>query len=456
MAKQETVIIWEKSLYCNVEGKGFRKFALPRMEDAIAIIQEHIKEGTKLALIYDPDVLHTEYTECPSGGRNIVREAVSTTHEGIANIHTAWGYQTPVPVPGSNGSNSTFVSYETVPSLLLLKRGLEDIKRPLQRAFPLLSLATQAGSSPGRTSIFIIVDHESQAFVYLHTSTGVRACRKLYSGKRDDYYDVWAEISLVFGEYGLTFDDGGQRPAIRVYQAPGTDIKTQCPYWETLHQMAQVESYNLSVLAGLLNNLPARHCSSLMEDMPRTVRMDLGFQIANGVVGLVLLGVGIYAFMVLSEQSQELTQLKATQSSLTLQKGILMRNKGEMEKLQALFAKGIFEAGKGRMKLLEVLSVAIPRDATLISASAGIEEKHAFQLKGIFWNASTDGPAGRGSSAHSNTLVTPISLSLANLVSGLLVGDKTTFVPATGDFNVIGTTPIPQEEMTTAPPAAKR
>lgn len=452
MAKTETVFIWEKSLYCSVAGKGWRSFPLARLEDAVALIQEHIKEGTRINLVYDPDLLHTEYTECPTGPRNIVREAVAATHEAIGNMHTAWGFQTPVPIPGSNGNNSTFVSYETVPSLLLLRKSLEEIKRPIHRAHPLLSIATQAGASPGRTTIFIVVENEKQAFIYLHTATGVRACRKLYAGKRDDFYDVWAEISLVFGEYGITFEDGGQRPAVRVYQAHDTDIKTQCSYWDSLQQMAQVEAYNFSVLASMAGNLPGRHTSSLMEDMPRTVRLDMGFQIACGVFGVALLGLGIYAYFVLSEQSRQIDGLATEEKNYTAQKTLLVRNKTEMEKLQTLYAQDIFEAGGSRWKFLDAVVRITPREATLVGVTAGSpmreggEEKHAFQVDGIFWNAGVDATDGRNA-GNSTTLITPITMGLSKEIPGLLVTeDPGALRPATGDFTIKGKTPVPANE----------
>lgn len=444
MAKPQGIFIWEKTVYYNHPVKGWGRSPLARLEDAASVVQEHYKKKSSLVLMYDPDVMQTEYAECPGGGRPIIREALSGSHETIANNLTAWGFQTPWPMPGSGGSFGTFCSYETVPSLNLLRSSLLDLGYSVPRAFPLATLAAYAPTTPGRTSIFIVVDRDSQAFVYINTMSGVRACRKLYAGKRAEAYDVWSEISIVFGEYGITLDDGAQRPQVRIYQAPGTDVKTQCPYWDLLQSQTQVEVLTFGALEILLLSVTARHSSSLMDDMPKTIVLDFGLQITAAVFAVALIGFGIYSYLSLQKDSKAIKSLNAQHGSLVTQKARLEKNKTEMETLRTLYAQDIFEYSKGRVQLMQTLSFAIPQEATLTTASASGE---TFRLNGIFWtqnNTATSHAPARGASASSNDPTAPIKRTLESSIQGLLVnqgGNK--FNATNGEFILEGITPKP-------------
>lgn len=447
----QNIIIWEKSIYYHVEDKGWSHAPLQRLEDAVAIIQEHCKRRSKIAFIYDPDILQTEFAECPMGGRNIVREVLSSTHESVANPHTAWGYQAPWPLSASSGgSQGTFCSYETAPNLYLLNKTLGDLGYTVTRAFPMASLASQAGMTPGRTSILLTVDlKRGQAFVYLFTANGLRACRKLYGAGRADY-DLWAEISLVFGEYGITFEDGGQRPSIRIYQAPGTDAKTQCPYWDVISRQAQVELLGMGSLAALMQGVPVRHSSSLLTDLPRTVRLDLGFQVAGAVLAAALLGFGIYAYLDLGKEKTELKALGKKEAGQIGEKNLLLKNKNTIETLRTLYSQDIFEFSKGRLAIVNSLPAAIPRNATLLSLSAGVEKESHFRLQGVFWNQNTGasrkpGGARMGpTTANTSTPMTGITSYLETNIKGLLVDQKNSKFLPSGDFAIEGNTPMPE------------
>ncbi|MDF9828344.1 Tfp pilus assembly protein PilN [Ereboglobus sp. PH5-10] len=437
MAKPQGLFIWEKTVYYNDPVKGWLRKPLVRLEDAVSVVQEHYKKKSSLVMAYDPDIMQTEFAECPGGGRPIVREALSGSHESIANNLTGWGFQQPWPLPGSGGSFGSFCSYETVPSLSLLRSSLMDVGYSVPRAFPLATLAMHASATPGRTSIFMIVDKDSQAFVYINTMSGMKACRKLYAGKRQEAYDVWSEISMVFGEYGVTFEDGGQRPQMRIYQAPGTDVKTQCPYWDVLQAQAQVEVMGFGALELLLLSVPGKHSSSLMEDMPKTIVLDFGLQIATAVLLVVFIGFGIFAYLQLQKDSKTIKALTTQQNALTAQKVRLEKNKGEMENLQKLYAKDIFEYSSGRVQLIQMLPVAIPREGTLTSVNISGE---TFRLAGIFWKMNTTQPK----TADTTDPTAAIKRTLEGSIPGLLVnqgGNK--YTDGTGDFIVEGTTPKP-------------
>ncbi|EIP99939.1 hypothetical protein OpiT1DRAFT_04472 [Opitutaceae bacterium TAV1] len=451
MAKQHGIIIWEKSIYCEVPGKGWTRQALPRLEDAVTVIQEHCEKNASLTFLYDPDTLHTEFTECPLGGRAVLREALASAHDSIANPHTAWGFQTPWPLSATSGGNQgTFCSYETAPSLYLLNQTLGDLGYTMARAFPMASLTAQGGITPGRTGILLVIDQpQGQTFIYIYTSTGIRTCRKLYGAGRADY-DIWSEISMVLGEYGVTFDDGGQRPQVRIYQAPGNDCKTQCPYWDILSRQAQVELFDFGSLIMLTRAVPAGHSSSLLSDLPRSLRVDFGFQVTAAIFGFILVGFGIYAWLDLRKEHKEITARRRTERSYTDQKYRLEQNRREIENLRTLYSQEIFELSRGRLGLVESLATAIPRDATLLSVSAGGEEDARFHIRGVFWNrqpaASSAANAGL---SHSSTPLSAIKSELERTVGGLLVDEtKTNMTPDSGEFAMEGTTPLPEHAAT--------
>jgi hypothetical protein len=439
MAKPQGIFIWEKTVYYNDPVKGWDRATLAHLEDAASVIQEQCEKKSSLVLMYDPDVMQTEFAECPGGMRPIVREALTGSHETLANDLTGWGFQTPWPLPGSSGNYGTFCSYETVPSLNLLKTSLQDVGYSIPRAFPMATLATQASMTPGRTSIFMVVDKDSQAFVYINTTSGMRACRKLYAGKRAEAYDVWAEISMIFGEYGVTFDDGGQRPQVRIYQAPGTDVKTQCSYWSVLETQAQVEVLSFGALELLLLSVSAKHSSSLMDDMPKTIVLDFGLQIAAAVLAVIVIGFGIFAWLDLQDDNKTIKTLNTQLGALTTQRARLEKNKTEIETLRALYAQDIFEYSSGRVQLVQTLTLAIPREATLTAASIGGE---TFRLAGLLWNQGNASNAPRGNSGPDPTVA--IKRALESSINGLLVnqgGNK--FNNTNGEFTVEGTTPKP-------------
>lgn len=444
MAAPQTLIIWEKTAYCHNGDKGWIGIPLPRPDDVIAVVQEHFKKKSKITLVYDPDTMQTEFAECPPGGRAIAREALAATHESITNMHTAWGVQESWPIPGSGGNHGTFCSYETAPSLYPLLTPLRELGYVIENAFPLTSLGMQMGESFGRTRIFLLIDQGSQAFVYLHTSAGVRAVRKLYAGKRAEAYDVWSEISMVFGEYGVNFDDGGQRPVLRICQAPGTDVKTQCPYWDVLNAQTQMELVGFESIAIMLGHLPSKHASSLMTDMPKYVDMDFGLKITGAVFAAILLGLGIYAYIDLSKDYREIRNLQTQANGYAVQEARLRANKNEIESLNKLYSQEIFEKSRGRFKLLDALSTAIPRDATLTQMSIGANDGLEFRLAGVFWNwkagvqRGKPAPAGAASNA---TPFTQIKSSLETSVQGLLSPPAGNQIQPNGDFVIQGTTP---------------
>ncbi|OAM89947.1 hypothetical protein OH491_16980 [Termitidicoccus mucosus] len=459
--QQQAIFIWDKVVYYST-AKGWARTAIERVEDAAAIVQEHCKRDNKIMLLYDPETLQTEYSECPGGGRAIVREVLAGSHESLNNPHTAWGFQTPWQISAAAGGNQgTFCSFETVPSLYLLNQTLYDLKYPVSRCFSFASLAMFSGTTPGRTNVFLVVDKDGQAFVYLNTAAGLRAARKVSAGKREDF-DVWSEISLIFGEYGVTFEDGGMRPVVRLYQAPGTDAKTQCPYWETLAAFGQVELHNFSVLATLLASIPSRHSSSLIEDLPKNISLNLGLKIGAAVLAAILLGGGSYAYNDLSKDSREIRSLETLQSSLATQKTGLERNKREIEEFLKLYANDRFDYSHGHLQLLQALGGAIPRDATLLNISIGVEAPSKFRLNGIFWNQKVSMSKQTGSTAVNNVSpVTPITRHLESSVQGLLVAPNTnSFNSQTGDFVLEGNTPRPEgvaaATPASAPPPARR
>jgi hypothetical protein len=456
--QQQGIIIWERAVYCQTV-KGWKRIGIERVEDAAAIVQEYCRRDTKLMLLYDPDVLQTEYSECPAGGREIVREVLASSHESLANPHTGWGFQAPWPISaGAGGTQGTFCSFETVPTLYLLSQTLYDLGHPVSRCFPFASLAMFAGSTPGRTNIFLVVDKDGQAFVHLNTATGLRAARKVSAGKREDF-DVWSEISLVFGEYGVTFDDGGQRPHVRLYQAPGTDIKTQCSYWETLSTYGQVEIHDFGGLMMLLAGLPPRHNSSLIEDLPKNISLDFGLKIGASALAFILFAGGIYAYIDLGKDSKAIRGLEATQRTLMLQKTSLERNKREIEELRTLYANDRFDYSKGHLQLAEALPVAVPREATVLNMGIGREGPSRFRMAGIFWNQKTDARTAGGNAANNASPVTSITRYLESSIQGLLVSQNTSsFNNQTGEFVLEGSTPRPDghENSASAAPAPAR
>jgi hypothetical protein len=328
----------------------------------------------------------------------------------------------------------------------------------------LISVATQAGVSPGRTSLFLVMDEGTQAFIFLSTATGVRACRKLYAGKRAGEYDIWAEINLVLAEYGVSFDDGGQRPQVRIYQAPGTDAKTQCNYWGTLQQMAQVELFGINSLGSLLSNLPAHHPSALMADMPKTISLDKGLQVIASICFAGLVGFGGFAFYVLSGEAAELKKLRTEQTALKGNQGLLQSNKREIETLQDLYSKEIFEDSLTRVNILEALPKVIPEGATLFSIIAGVGDPRDVKLHGTFWNMDT-GKTGatapkttavRAAAGNNVTLITPITLELTKLFPGLQVETVGTQVSmATGEFTISAKIPLSESAVAKAAAAPK-
>lgn len=453
MAAPQTLIIWEKTAYCRADDeKGWLRVPLVRPDDVIAVVQEHFKKNSKIALVYDPDTLQTEFSECPPGGRAIAREALAATHESIANMHTAWGIQESWPMPGSGGNHGTFCSYETAPILYPLLSPLRDLGYEVDNAFPLVTLGMQMGEAHGRTRIFMVIDQGSQAFVYLHTSTGVRAVRKLYAGKRPGEYDVWSEISMVFGEYGVSFDDGSQRPLMRVCQAPGTDMKTQCPYWDVLKEQAQVELVGFESLGIMLGSLQGRQPSSLMADMPKFINLDFAFKVMSGVLAAILLGFGIFTYIDLSKSRKDIRGLQTQDAGYAAQEARLRANKAEIESLNKLYSQDIFEKSRGRFKMLDVLPSAIPRDATLtqlfmgaFSGQGGAQPTgQEFRIAGVFWNWKASMQSGRnapGGSASSATPFTQIKSSLETSVQGLLIPPANNQIQPNGDFLIQGTTP---------------
>lgn len=455
--QQQGVIIWEKAIYYRAaKGGKWTRSHIDRVEDAAAIVQEHCIPDTRLMMIYDPDVLQTEYAECPAaGGRSVVREVLAGAHENLINPLTAWGYQAPWPITaGGGGNQGTFCSFETIPALYLLNQTLYDLHYPVNRCFPFASLAMFAGATPGRTNIFLVVDKEGQVFIYLNTATGLRATRKISAGKREDF-DVWSEISLVFGEYGVTFDDGGQRPTVRLYQAPGTDVKTQCPYWETLSTFGQVELHDFSGLMILLTALPPRHSSSLLEDLPKNIRLDFGLKIATGVFAFILLAGGVYAWFSLGKASDEIRRLETRQRTLTAQKTQLERNQREIEELRRLYANDIFEYSKGHLQLVQALPDAIPRDASLLNVGVGNDAPSRFHMNGIFWNQKTASKKEGSSNVNTVSPVTSIIRHLESTIPGLLaVQNASSFNSQTGDFVVEGNTPRPEGQVHPAGAAA--
>lgn len=461
MAKTETVIIWEKSLYCHSAKGGWQRFILERLEDAATLIEENIAPRTRLAIIYDPDILQTEFTDCPTGGRAIVREALSSTHEPVANGYTAWGFQVPVPIAGMPGRGTTFCFYETTPVFYSFRKTLETLKYPVARVFSLASLAGQVSHTPGRTSLFLVVDEGLQAFVYLQTATGVRACRKLYAGKREEYFDIWAEINLVLSEYGVSLGDGNQRPQVRIYQAPGVDVKTQCPYWESLSQLAQAELYSLVSLGSLIANMPANDVGSLTEDMPKTIDCNIFFQIFTGLFIAGILGAGGYAYFDLTEDSQKIAKLTDDKKKATGENQNLLRNKTEMETLTQLYSQAIFEASKLRMQVFSLFPSIVPKDATLMGVDAGIEAPEQIRLNGIFWNEGSRSarPApgapqggGRGGSVIP-ALLMPIVQGLSSQVPGLQIdGKRDALLDANGEFFLTARLPLLNDAKPAAAP----
>jgi hypothetical protein len=460
MAKTETVIIWEKSLYCHSAKGGWKRFILERMEDAAALIEENIAPKTRLGIIYDPDILQTEFTDCPTGGRTIVREALSSTHEPVANGYTAWGYQVPTPIAGMPGRGTTFCFYETTPVFYSFRKTLGALKYPVTRTFSLAALAGQVSHTPGRTSLFLVVDEGLQAFVYLQTAAGVRACRKLYAGKREGYFDIWAEINLVLSEYGVSLDDGNQRPQVRIYHAPDMDVKAQCPYWESLSQMTQVEVYNISSLGSLLANMPANDVGSLTEDMPKMIDCNIFFQVFTGLFVAGLLGVAITAFIDLSADMKQIRILTGDRDRAGTENRNLLRNKSEMETLQELYSQTIFETSKLRMQIFDLLSSVVPKEATLFAIVAGTEAQEHVRLSGVVWNAASNrgsgsAPAARGTVGAVPPSLLPIVQGITSQVSGIQLDVKRDVIlDATGEFTVTARLPILAEgKPASAPPS---
>lgn len=444
MAAPQILIVWEKTAYWRDGDKGWLRIPLGRPDDMISVVQEHFNKKGKISLIYDPDTLQTEFSECPPGGRAIAREALAATHETIANMHTAWGVQHSWPLPGGGGNHGTFCSYETVPALYPMLMPLRDLGYVIDDAYPLVSLGAQMGEAHGRTRIFLVIDHESQAFVYLHTAAGVRAVRKLYAGKRQGDYDVWSEISMVFGEYGVTFDDGGQRPLVRICQAPGTDLKTQCPYWDVLQEQAQVEPVSFDSIEIMLGAIQRRNPGSLMADMPRFINLDFSFKVMGAIFAAILLGAGIYAYIDLGKDKREIRALQTQDMGFAAQEAKLKANKAEIESLNKLYAQDIFEMSRGRFKLIEALPSAIPKEATLTQASIGVNGGRDFRLAGALWNWKTNIQRGKdmpGGSAANASPFTQIKSALETGVQGLLIPPADNQIQPNGDFLIQGTTP---------------
>jgi hypothetical protein len=451
--QQQGIIIWEKAIYYrSAKGGKWARTNIERMEDTAVVVQEHCQRDAKLMMVYDPDLLQTEYAECPAGGRAIVREVLAGSHESLINPQTGWGYQTPWPISaGTGGNQGTFCSFETVPALYLLNQTLYDLHYPVSRCFPFVSLAMFAGSTPGRTNVFLVVDQEGQAFIYLHTATGLRATRKISAGKREDF-DIWSEISLVFGEYGVTFEDGGQRPTVRIYQAPGTDMMTQCPYWETLSSFGQVELHDFGALMVLLAGLMPRHGSSLLEDLPKNISLDFGLKVAAGMLAFILLAGGTYAWLDLGKNRDAIRKLETEQRMLTAKKIQLDRNKQEIEELRRLYANDIFDYSKGHLQLTHALPAAIPRDASLLNVNIGGDGPSRFRMTGIFWNQRTAAKAAGGGNVNNVNPATPVIRHLESTIQGLLVAQNTSsFNNQTGEFVVEGNTPRPDGHVAPAP-----
>ncbi|AHF89631.1 hypothetical protein OPIT5_04650 [Opitutaceae bacterium TAV5] len=446
---QHSIIIWEKSAWCQIPGKGWTRLHLSRLEDIAAVVQEHCAKGDSLTFLYDPEILQTEFTECPFGGRTVIREALSSTHESIANPHTAWCYQVPWPLSATSGGNQgTFCSYETTPSLHLINQTLGDLGYSVAGAFPMASVTTHGGFAAGRTSVLLVVDpQQGQAFVYIFAANGVRACRKLYGAGRADY-DIWSAISMVLGEYGVTLEDGGQRPYIRIYQAPGCDCKTQCPYWDIFKAQAQVELLDFGSLATLIRRIPSGHSSSLLADLPRAIRLDRGMRIASIVTGILVLGLAGYAIFDLGKERTAISAKRKQENLAQQQRNHLQDNRLEIDNLRRLYSQDIFEYSRGRVALMESLATAIPREATLISVRAGGEPPAVFDIRGVFWNRNVEAASARGKKgapAGDSAPLAGIKSTLENTVRGLLVNPESTqFTGGSGDFVLTGTTPLPE------------
>lgn len=253
---------------------------------------------------------------------------------------------------------------------------------------------------------------------------------------------------MVLGEYGVTFDDGGQRPQVRIYHAPGTNMKADCPYWNVLETQAQTEVYNFDSLALLAKSLQSRHPSSLVIDMPKYADLSFGFKVACGVLTAVILGFGIYTLINLSKERREIRGLQTQDSGYAVQESKLQRNKTEIENLDRLYSQDIFELSDGRIRLLETLPAAIPREATLTQVNIGSGGGADFRVAGVFWNWKTmsQPQKGKNTLGAASTMATPFTAIKSNLESsirGLLIPPATNQIQATGDFIIQGTTPQP-------------
>ncbi len=411
---KHAVIIWEKTVYFRTKD-GWQKNAIGKTENAVNVLADNFKKGSKFCIAYDPYILSTEVVDCPKGPRTVMRESFLETHDMISNEETAWGYQ---PQWSSGGGGfSTYLSYETNPSLLPMMQKAEEEKVKISSVYPLATLVSQTIGAPGKTSVFLMIDSEiKQAYMAISSFTGMRAIRKIFNSE-DRPVDLWAEIQLFLAEYGVAFDFvGHSKPQIKIFQASNTDVKTECPFWSEMNNACSVDIQAFDALEKLLFAVPSRHIGSMTAGFPQVLNIDPVFQ---GLAVVTLLALGFVGWLYWSEQQefleqqQEITNQKNAQAIV---KNQLLKNKKEIESLKVLFSEDNLLASKEKIRFIQGFSEGLPLDYTVTNLR--IFQDNAFQMDGILWNLNAK--------TTKENVANPIIMALERSVKGVLVDSKKT------------------------------
>lgn len=426
---KRTAFIWEKTVYLRgVE--GWEKVALAKTENLPSILVEASKKGDSFQIVYDPYLVNTDVTDCPKGPREVMQNSFAETHEAIANELTAWGYQPEWPIGG--GAFSTFVSYETTPVLRSVLDKLAFEKRSVKGVYPLASLVTQAGMLPGRTTVFMIVDQEQQqAYMAVALISGMRAVRKFF-GEKDHPIDLWGEIQLFLADFGIIFDFQGQTsPQITIYEAPGTDVSVNCPFWVEMDKACSVARKTFDDLEKLLLTIPRKHTSLMTAGFPQNISLNPVF---GGLTVLALLGLAFVGYMIYDENTS-FTETKRdldNKKNLYLsQKTQLQQNKTEIEEIQRLFSENKIKSSEAKYKFMQGFSEGLPTEYTVTALR--VFPENTFQIEGIIWNLS--------SKVSKDSVANPIISALGRSVPGAVIDPKKTSLknPEKGELNIEGT-----------------
>lgn len=157
MSKEIDIFWWGSEIHLR-HGNDITMLPASDAEQAINNIVAYLnghKQGTirGVRLIYQPDHLSTENTDCPNAKRKHLRESLTPIYPVLKKDSVAWSYQRIIPHQEGFG---TFVHFENKPALRRLSEAFKSLRINVLGAWPLMSLLELLGANAQENSLLLV------------------------------------------------------------------------------------------------------------------------------------------------------------------------------------------------------------------------------------------------------------------------------------------------------------